>query len=339
MKRLLAIIIAVTALLTACGNPIVEEQVEEEKDDKIEIGMSFDSFVIERWQKDRDIFVSTAQSLGATVDVQNANGDVDKQIEQVDHLIEKGVDCLVIIAVDATALTDSVEKAHEAGIPVVAYDRILTNCGADLYISFDNVEVGRLMGQAIADSGATNVIMICGPLTDGNVPMICQGFNSVMEARNIEVLDTMYAEGWKAELGSSYVYDNMSLVRQADAIMCGNDDLATAVIRALAVGQLAGNITVVGQDADLPACQHIVEGTQDMTVYKPVEKLATEAARYAVDLARTGSITVEETINDGVTEVPYVALSPVAITIDNIDKEIIDSGFHNREDVYMNVTE
>ena len=326
-------------MLCGCSSKAKEAAQTQPEEDELEIGMCFDSFVIERWEKDRDVFVSTASSLGATVNVQNANGDVEKQIEQIRYLIEKKVDCIVIIAIDASALQEVVGDAKKAGIPVVCYDRLIPNVNADLYISFDNEMVGNMLGKAVAAQGAKNVIMICGPLTDMNVPMVNQGFLSVMKDNNIEVMDTYNCDGWKAELGSAYVYDHMDIVRSADAIMCGNDDVATSVIKALAVAQLAGEIPVVGQDADLPACQHIVQGTQLMTVYKPVGKLAEEAAKLSVQLAEGQELTVMNKINDGAYTIPYVAIEPVAVDRDNIDEVIIDGGFHTREDVYLNVGE
>ena len=326
------------AILSGCASSSADSaNTSSDKEDSIEIGLCFDSFVIERWEKDRDVFVDTASSLGATVNVQNANGDVEKQIEQITYLIDKGVDCLVIIPVDGEALTDVIKNAKEKDIAVVCYDRIIPNADTDLYISFDNNMVGQMLGEALADSGAKSVVMICGPLTDGNVPMVNDGFYSVMNENDIEILDTYYCEGWKAELGGAYVYDNLDTIKEADAIMCGNDDVATSVIRALAVCQLAGVKPVVGQDADLPACQHIVEGTQLMTVFKPVSKLAEQAAQLSVQLASGENIDVDSTISDGQYDIPYVATEPVAVTIDNIDEVIIDSGFHSKEDVYMNI--
>ncbi|SEA31192.1 D-xylose transport system substrate-binding protein [Pseudobutyrivibrio sp. ACV-2] len=328
-----------TSMLLLCGcssGTSIESVVGQEKDDELEIGMCFDSFVIERWEKDRDVFAATASSLGATVNVQNANGDINKQIEQIRYLIDKKVDCLVIIPIDSAELKEVVLEAKKAGIPVVCYDRLISNVNADLYISFDNEMVGQMLGDAIVSQGAKNVIMICGPLTDNNVPMVNEGFLKVMNENGIQVLDTYNCEGWKAEYGSAYVYDHMEQIREADAIMCGNDDVASSVIKALAVGQLAGKIPVVGQDADLPACQHIVGGTQLMTVYKPVGKLAEEAARLTVDLAKGNTLTVSGTINDGSYQIPYVAVEPVAVTKENLDEVIIDGGFHSREDVYLN---
>ena len=337
-----SIAIATAALLTftACGSiQATNDHAGTDAEDNLEIGLCFDSFVIERWERDRDVFVDTATGLGATVNVQNANGDVDKQIEQIKYLVDKGVDCLVIIPVDGKALASVVKEAEESGIPVVSYDRLIPNANTDLYISFDNKMVGQMLGQAICDQNAKKVVMICGPLTDNNVPMVNEGFNSVMKKNDVEVLDTYYCDGWKAELGGAYVYENMDTIREADAIMCGNDDVATSVIRALAVSQLAGIKPVVGQDADLLACQHIVEGTQLMTVYKPVSKLAEQAAILSVKLANGQDISVDSTIYDGSEDVPYLAVEPVAVTAENIDEVIIDSGFHSREDVYLNVKE
>lgn len=338
MKKIVVLTLSL-AMLSGCASTSTDSaNTSSSNEDDIEIGLCFDSFVIERWEKDRDVFVDTASSLGATVNVQNANGDVEKQIEQITYLIDKGVDCLVIIPVDGEALTDVIKTAKEKDIAVVCYDRIIPKADTDLYISFDNNMVGQMLGEALADSGAKSVVMICGPLTDGNVPMVNDGFYSVMYENNIEILDTYYCEGWKAELGGAYVYDNLDTIKKADAIMCGNDDVATSVIRALAVCQLAGIKPVVGQDADLPACQHIVEGTQLMTVFKPVSKLAEQAAQLSVQLANGEDINVENTISDGEYDIPYVATEPVAVSMDNIDEVIIDSGFHSKEDVYMNVS-
>lgn len=339
-KRTLALACSALLMLTGCSADYDSGQEENDAlDDNIEIGLCFDSFVIERWERDRDVFVDTASGLGATVNVQNANGDVTKQKEQIQYLIDKGVDCLVIIPVDGKELSDEITRAKEKGIAVVSYDRLVSGVNSDLYISFDNKEVGQMLGESIASTGAEDVVMICGPLTDGNVPMVNEGFYQVMEENDITILDEYNCEGWKAELGGAYVYDNMDTIREADAIMCGNDDVAASVIRALAVSRLAGEKPVVGQDADLPACQHIVEGTQLMTVYKPVAKLAEQAANLSVKLAKGEPIDVTETINDGKWDIPYLAVEPIAVTIDNIDEVIIESGYHSREDVYMNISQ
>lgn len=339
LKILVSIVMPFMLLVAGCKTEGVG-YVANYKDVSVvpTIGLSFDSYIIERWERDRDVFVATAKDLGAEINVQSANGDIDTQISQIEYFIEKKVDVIVIVAIDADRLSDVIKKAKDAGISVIAYDRLVRNADVDMYISFDNEAVGTMMGEEIASNPEVKkVIMICGAPTDNNVSLVNSGFEKVMEDNQIEIIDKTFCDGWKAELGAEYINQNIEMVTQADAIMCGNDDIATNVIRSLAVYRIAGEVTVVGQDADLLACQHIVEGTQKMTVYKPVEKLAAEAAHYAVDMAKGKEINISTTINDGKYDVPYVKLNPISVNNSNIDEMIIDSGFHSKEDVYLNV--
>ncbi|MBO4506338.1 MAG: substrate-binding domain-containing protein [Lachnospiraceae bacterium] len=346
MKRLKALALIVIILLTVPGCKTGENPVEKNpggEDDRIQIAMSFDSFVIERWQRDRDVFVSTAKELGATVNVQNANGDVEKQKEQIEYFIKKGVDVIVIVCIDSDSLKDTVQKAKDEGIKIIAYDRLVTNSNADLYITFDNEMVGTMMAEALAANGAAGgkVLMLEGSPLDNNVPAVEKGFMEVCKAANTEVADSIFCDGWRAEIAADYIYEHEDIVKSVDGIMCGNDNLAGQVIRALSEKRLAGEIPIVGQDADLEACQRIVEGTQTMTVYKPVEKLAKRAAECAIALAKGESFYAEDvsTINDGTYDIRYIGLTPIAVTIENLDEVIIGSGFHLKEDVYLNVPE
>ncbi|WP_026515704.1 sugar ABC transporter substrate-binding protein [Butyrivibrio sp. MC2021] len=343
--RKIAVLLAMCIMmagLAACGTEIQSGQgSSKNEDDKLQIGMCFDSFVIERWQRDRDIFVSMAKELGAEVNVQNANGDVEQQKKQIDYFIKEGMDVIVIISIDSEALKDSVKRAKDAGIKIIAYDRLISNANVDLYISFDNEKVGELMAETIAKEcgDAGKVIKICGSPTDSNVHMVEAGFDKVITEKGYEILDTFYAEGWRAELASDYVYNNMELIMEADAIMCGNDDLASKVVHALSEKRLAGKKLVVGQDADLEACQRIVEGTQLSTVYKPIEKLAQQAAECAVKLAKGDELDSENlsTYFDGTYDVPFFRIEPSIVTEKNMNEIIIGTGFHLKEDVYLNV--
>lgn len=343
MKKYISLILIVVFVFCfgiGCGNQNVEsEHVEEVEDMKPQIGMCFDSFVIERWQRDRDVFVSMAKELGAEVNVQNANGDVETQKEQIEYFIKKGMDVIVIICIDSDALTDSVKKAKDAGIKVIAYDRLINDADIDLYISFDNEQVGSIMADTLVENGISEgkVIMIGGSPKDNNVSLVEGAFEKKMELNNVSVIGQTHCDGWKAELATNYLNENSELIEQADAIMCGNDDIASQVVKMLAEKRMAGKIMVTGQDADLSACQRIVEGTQIMTVYKPVEKLAQQAAEYAVQLATGNSINTVSTISNGAYEIPYVGLGPICVTKQNMDEVIINSGFHQKEEVYLNV--
>lgn len=338
-KRILLVAVCIF-LFTGCGQKSPQEtSMNGKKDDSIQIGLSFDSFVIERWQRDRDVFVSTANELGAQVNVQNANGDYKEQIAQIEYFIEKEMDVIAIIATDSDAMSEVVKKAKNAGIKVIAYDRLILNADVDLYITFDNEEVGRMMGRTLVKNTPANgnIAVVFGPETDHNVYMVEQGFNEVISASNLNIVYKEYAEGWLAEKAFDAVGKTLAITDSIDGMLCGNDNLASQAIRALSEERMAGDVCVVGQDGDLDACQRIVEGTQTMTVFKSVEELAKSAAEYAVQLGKGEAITTNDTFFDGTGDVPYEKLMPVAVTKENIDKVIIEGRFHLREEVYLNI--
>ena len=337
MRKFLALLVTLSLIL--CQTPEKKEATVTTKNDSLLIGLSFDSFVIERWTRDRDVFVSTANELGAEVNVQSAGGDVATQISQIKYFIEIGVDVIVIITADAVALADVLKEAKNKGIPVVCYDRLVMNAGADLYISFNNESVGRQMAQAICDNvpdGGT-IVEIMGPDSDYNVAQVMGGFDAVCEEHNMNISLKYNCDNWKPELAYDFVNENFEEISKADAIMCGNDALAGEAIHALAERGYAGKILVTGQDGDLEACQRVVEGTQLVTVYKPVEKLAIHAAECAVKLAKHQALDTMDSFFDGSQDIPYYAIEPSAVTVANIDEVIINSGFHLREEVYLNV--
>lgn len=363
-RRIVSALLLAAALLLLAGCSAKRqsgEPQEKEEQKKLQIGMSFDSFVIERWLRDRDLFVLTAKELGADVNVQVANGDAREQASQIRYFIQKGMDVIVIIAVDGEKLSDVVSEARSRGIRVISYDRLIMNAGTDMYISFDNEKVGALMGEAMVDAlpDGGNIFAIYGSPTDHNVSMVQNGFEKVVDESSLHIVYSNYCENWLAELAFDAVEEGLSKTpRNLVGVMCGNDDLASQAFRALAENRLAGKVVLVGQDADLSACQRIVEGTQTMTVYKPVEALAAKAAEFACaigyeklleeeriaekDIPEALTFTKKmmeklDTINDGTSDVPYYGIDPVAVTKENLDQVIIDSDFHTREDVYLNV--
>ena len=338
MKKNWLVLMLILCMLVGCETKEAEVVPTPEQKDTLKIGMIFDTFVVERWQNDRDIFVSHAKELGAEVDVQNANGDANSQVEHMEYFIEQGVDVIVIVPIESNALLKTIKKAKEAGIPVISYDRLVVNGETDLYISFDNERVGELMGEAIRQQlkSYSSVYMISGPKSDNNVSMVNLGFQNQLENSTILIRDIFYTEGWKAENAYDYLQGEKEELSQIQGIMCGNDNIAGLVVKALSEQQLAGTITVVGQDADLDACQRIVEGTQYMTVYKPYEELASIAAEAAVLLAKDEEVPTDDTIMDGTYHVPYIKIEPIPVTIDNMNEVIVESGFHLKEDVYLN---
>ncbi len=340
-RRVLLTVAALVLLLSAsgCGDGAGESSKEPSGEDKPLIGMSLDSFLIERWQRDRDVFVSTASELGAEVNVQIANGSASEQVAQIEYFIQKGVDAIVVVAVDCYGLSDIVKKAHDAGIYVISYDRLIMNADSDLYISFDNEMVGAMMAEALVANvpEGGNILSIAGSPTDQNVAQAQQGFDAVIAKSTLHVVMQDYAPNWLAETAYNVVNKAISEGLTFDGVRCGNDDLASQAFLALSEHRLASDVKLVGQDADLAACQRIVEGTQLMTVYKPVEKLAKQAAEIVVQMISGTAPSTADTIFDGVYNVPYVKLTPIMVTRDNIDEVIIDGGFHRKEQVYLNL--
>lgn len=340
-KIITALMIAVIMIgsITGCGGSSeVKKDVADVDDNSIQIGLSIDSLLIERWARERDLFVSKAQELGAEVNVQNANGEVQEQIKQIQYFIDKKVDVIVVIAIDDIALQDVIGKAKKEGIKIVAYDRLIRNSNVDLYISMDNEKVGELMAQAIIEEIGKegHIIQIKGSPTDYNVKLVQDGFEKVINTTKIRVDKAVFSDNWVAENGFYETEEYLSERKIPDAIMCGNDNIAAQAIKALLEHRLAGKVCVVGQDADLEACQRIVEGTQYMTVFKPVENLAKEAARMAVDMANDVPLGLKETMNDGKYDVPYRKLDPIAVTKKNMD-EVITGKYHQRNEIYLNV--
>ena len=230
----------------------------EQEEPKVQIGLSFDSFVIERWMRERDVFVSAAKELGAEVNVQNANGDVQDQISQIEYFIRKQVDVIVVVAGDCEALTDVMIKAREAGIKTVSYDRLIQNAGCDLYISFDNTEVGRLMARSLLENipDGGDIFLIQGPLTDHNVTLVREGIDETLAGSSLSVVYESNCAGWVAENAYTYTKEGLKQDRYVKGIICGNDDLASQAFRALSEERLAGKVYVTGQDGEHG---HVVE--------------------------------------------------------------------------------
>ncbi|AEE97534.1 sugar ABC transporter substrate-binding protein [Mahella australiensis] len=311
----------------------------EGNNNAIKIGLSMGTLKEDRWLRDRDIFVARAKALGADVIVQNANNNDEDQAEQVRYLLSRGIDVLVIVPNNRVKSADAVEAAKKAGVKVIAYDRLVLKSNVDLYISFDSQEVGRLMAQALVDKVPYgNYLIINGGISDNNSSLIKKGYDGVLEpfvrAGKINIIAEEWAEDWMSEYAFNTTEKWLKKGTKIDAILAANDMLAAGAIRALSEYKLSGDVIVTGQDAEATACQRIVDGTQFMTVYKPVDRLAEAASDMAVKMAKGESISVPGTIYDGKYDVPCYMLKPIAVDIDNLDDTVIKDGFHNYDEIY-----
>lgn len=306
----------------------------------VTIGLSMATLQEERWQRDRDFFVAKAKELGAEVKVQSADLDDAKQVAQAENLISQGVDVLVVIPNNASASAAIVEKAKAANIPVIAYDRLITNSDVDLYISFDNVRVGEMQAEAIVKLVPKgNYALIEGADTDNNAHLFKQGHMNVLkpyiDRGDIRIVYDQWTKDWQPNNALKNMENALTANNnRIDAVIAANDGTAGGVVQALAAQGLAGKVPVSGQDAELAALRRIVQGTQTMTVYKPVKKLAEKAAELAVALAKGQTVQADQKLNNGKIDVPSILLEPIAVTKDNIDQTVVADGFHKKEDIY-----
>ncbi|MBT2704331.1 D-xylose ABC transporter substrate-binding protein [Chryseobacterium sp. ISL-80] len=316
------------------------ESVVTDFDKKLKIGFSMDTLEEERWPRDRDFFKEAVESLGAEVVIREAKGDDTLQIVQAETLISEGVDLLVIVPHNAEAVATIVNKAHSSGIKVISYDRLVKNSSVDLYISFDNELVGELQAQAITKLVPKGkYVYIGGANTDNNAHLLKKGVFNVLQPfidrGDIQVVYDQWTENWTPENAFANMEAALEINNnEIDAVIAANDATAGGVIKALEAQGLEGEIPVAGQDADLAAAQHIVQGTQTMTIYKPIKTLAYEAARAAIKMAGGETVATNRKMNNGKLEIPSLLLSPIAVDKDNIDDTIIADGFHKRDEVY-----
>lgn len=344
-KRILFIIVTASIIIPVfitAGRANNMSSYKKNNKNQIKIGLSLDSLAVERWQTDRDIFTAKAKELGADVIVQTANNNTSEQVNQIKYLINENIDVLVVVPHDSEALANVVEMAIKRGIKVIAYDRIVRNANVNLYISFDNSMVGELMGEALVSKVPKgNYIVINGDRDDYNTHMVNSTFKKVLspyiQNNNIKIVSEIWANSWKEEDAYNCVEDALSKNEKIDAIMAGDDRLAEAAIQALAERRLAGDVMVVGQDAELTACQRIVDGVQLMTVYKPIRILAQKAAEYAVKLAKNENIQANSNIYDGKQIVPFQMETPYEVDKANMVDTIVKDKFHSIEDIYRNI--
>ncbi|WP_453991483.1 D-xylose ABC transporter substrate-binding protein [Bacillus nitroreducens] len=348
-KVFLISIISLLIVLTACersvstkpiDNKEPERNVQTKGEDKIRIGFSMDTLEEERWPKDRDLFKEAVEALGAEVVIREAKGDDALQIVQAETLISEGIDLLVIVPHNAESVATIVNKAHSAGIKVISYDRLVKNSSVDLYVSFDNELVGELQAQAITKVVPKGkYVYIGGAYTDNNAHLLKKGVFKVLQPMidrgDIQVVYDQWTENWDPENARNYMENALKINNNdIDAVIAANDATAGGAIEALAAKGLAGKIPVAGQDADLAAVRRIAEGTQTMTIYKPLKTLAYEAAKAAINMAEGDTILTERKINNGKLEIPSLLLRPIAVDQQNINETVIADGFHTRKDVF-----
>lgn len=316
-----------------------QEKKSEDQKKNVTIGFSIDTLAIERWQRDLDVFINKAKELGAQVIVQNAGNSVEEQNRQLMYLCDCNVDVIVVVAKKADSLGETITKIRSKNVPVISYDRLIRDTEVDLYMSINSKTVGELMAKGLMERTSKNHwICILGPEEDYNMSLISQGIADKIGKSSYKIDNVYYTEGWNYDLSYQYMANLIAKGKLPDAIICGNDAVASSVIQALTDYSQKRKIYICGQDADISACQYIVDGKQDFTVYKPITHLAELAAEYALRFGNGESIeSITKnlpTINNGVQDVPVLWLEPTLVDKHNMDSVIINSGFHSNGEVY-----
>ncbi len=302
------------------------------------IGFSIDDLRVERWTHDRDDFVAAAKALGATVNVQSADASEARQTAQVENLISRGMDVIVIVPFNGKVLANTIAEARQAGIKVVSYDRLILDSDIDAYVSFDNVRVGEMQAQGVVDARPSgNYYLLGGSPTDNNAKLLREGQMKVLQpqvdAKRITIVGAQWDPEWSATTALSIVENALtSNNNRIDGIVASNDTEAGAAVQALAAQKLAGKTAVSGQDADLAAVKRIIAGTQTMTVYKPIKTIAGTAAQVAIDLAKGTKPKFTTTVNNGKEDVPTILLTPVLLTKANVGV-VVSDGYYTQAQI------
>ncbi|GAB3953301.1 ABC transporter substrate-binding protein [Streptomyces sparsus] len=347
--RRAAVALAATAMATslaACGSAKESggntDTEEKKKDGPLSIGLLLPEDQTARYENfDRPLIEAKIKELCADCSVTyvNAKQDASVQQQQMNSMITKDVDVIILDAVDAKSVSGSVKKADEAGIPVVAYDR-LAEGPISAYTSFDNEEVGRVQGQALldeigdkADDG--QIVMMNGSPTDPNAAMFKKGALSVLEGK-VKVGKSYDTTEWKPSEANKNMNGAIASIGKDKivGVYSANDGMAGGIITALKGAGFDTLPPVTGQDAELAGVQRIVAGEQFMSVYKPYKPEADAAAEMAIALARGEEVKAESTIDSPTTKgVPATLIKPVSLTVDNIEETVLKDGLYKLNDI------
>jgi len=308
------------------------------------VGVSWSNFQEERWKTDEAAIKGALEAAGADYISTDAQSSAAKQLSDVESLIAQGADALIILAQDTQAIIPAVQAAADEGIPVVAYDRLIEDSRA-LYLTFDNVEVGRMQARAVlAAAPKGNYVMIKGSPTDPNADFLRGGQQEVLQpaidAGDITIVGEAYTDQWLP----ANAQRNMEQILTAqdnnvDAVVASNDGTAGGVVAALTAQGMDG-IPVSGQDGDHAALNRVAKGTQTVSVWKDARDLGKSAGEAAIAMAGGTAMAdlpgAGEWTSPAGTTMTAIFLAPVPITQDNLS-DVVDAGWISQEDLCQGV--
>jgi D-xylose transport system substrate-binding protein len=350
-KLIACFVLALLVILAGC-----QKKADAAKGSKsikdIKVGVSIGHTQEERWQREIGMFRDYAAQNGFELIVQSAENNAQRQISQCENLVNQGIDVLLLQPLDSDAVAPIIEFAHQEGIKVITYDRFAMNCDLDYYITFDSFKVGVVEATFVVNKAPKgNYIWLKGGPEDNNAHLVADGQRSILQplvdSGNIAIVLEQWCQGWDPNEAMKHTENALTIAgNNIQAVVASNDGTAGGAIQALAAQNLAGKVPIGGQDADLAACQRIVEGIQTGTTYKPLARLNRAAMELAVAIAtgkdpqtaidpNLGSWT---TLDNNFKEVDSFSVDVIPIDEDNLyDILIVQDKFHKLEDVYRNL--
>lgn len=293
------------------------------------VGLALPTLAEERWHRDLAAMSEIARDMGIDLLVQVTMNDQNQQNFNIEQLITNGIDVLIVAPHDSFGVGRVVENAHNAGIKVISYDRLIMNADVDLYVSYDNLAIGKMQGKFLAENAKEGkYIVLGGPKYDSNARFYKQGamteLRELMGRGKIDVVMDRDVVDWNPNTVKELV--ETALIKHPEgitAILTPNDGMASGAIAALKHNNLDGKVVVTGQDADVNAAKRIMAGSQAMTVFKDISKEAEAALNAALLLAQGEDIlhlTEGRTVNNLRQEIPAILLTPVLLDRSNLNE-------------------
>ncbi|WP_156381430.1 multiple monosaccharide ABC transporter substrate-binding protein [Aurantimonas sp. Leaf443] len=328
--------------------------------DKGAVGVSMPTKSSARWIADGDNMVKALEAKGYKASLQYAEDDIPTQLSQIENMVSSGVKYLVVASIDGTTLADVLQQAHDAGIKVIAYDRLIRNSpNVDYYTTFDNFQVGVLQAQSIETGlglkdgkGPFNIELFGGSPDDNNAFFFYNGAMSVLQPyidsgklvvqsgqTGMDKVGTLRWDGAVAQARMDNLLSSFYSDKRVDAVLSPYDGLSIGILSSLkGVGYGSGDMkmpVVSGQDAEIPSVKSILAGEQYSTIYKDTRELA-KVTVDMIDAMGTGGqpqINDDKTYENGVKVVPAYLLKPVLLTKENIEKTLVDGGYYTADQI------
>ncbi|EOS54606.1 multiple sugar-binding periplasmic receptor ChvE [Paenibacillus barengoltzii G22] len=362
MKKVTAILLALVMVfaLAACANGGNGSSSGSGNSEKGTIGIAMPTKSSERWVNDGNNMVKEFKALGYGTDLQYGEDVIENQVSQIENMITKGVKVLVIAAIDGGSLTDVLQKAHDQGIQVVAYDRLIMNSEyVDYYATFDNFKVGVQQASYIEEKlglkegkGPFNIELFGGSPDDNNAYFFYDGAMSVLQPyidsgklvvrsgqTKMEQIATLRWDGATAQARMDNLLSAHYTTENIDAVLSPYDGISIGILSSLkGVGYGSGSKPmpiVTGQDAELASVKSILAGEQTQTVFKDTRELAKKAVSMVQSILEGTEAEVNDTktYDNGVKVVPSYLLEPVSVDKENVEKALVDTGYYSKEDL------